>query len=262
MPIRCAPLDDDAAVELAGWLAHEPYRDAIPLSNVTTLRHACRVVVAWRGDRPLGMVSSYDELPVPNLTFATRDDQALAPLLAASLQRWPELIGGPIWTLLPAGRHAALCRQLRLVAGEAEHQMVITPARLADHGATMAQPLDQRHAGALQRLADAAALTGWHWRALTYGPCVGHTVDDAVVAMAATRFQTAVASEIGHVATHPDFRRQGRGADCTIAITRAAMRPGHHPDLMCRAGNPALALYRRLGFTTLDTFQLARFAVH
>jgi len=261
MPIRCAPLDAAAAVELADWLAREPYRDAIPLSNVTTLRHACDVVVAWHGDRLLGMVSSYAELPVPNLTFATRDDRALAPLLAAWLGQRPERAGGLIWTLLPSERHAALCRQLRLIASEAEHQMAITPARLAAHGATIAQPLDARHAAALRQLADAAGLTGWSERALAYGPCVGHVVDGMVVAMAATRFCTAVACEIGHVATHPEYRGQRRGGDCTIAVTRAVARPGRHPYLMCRAANPALALYRRLGYATVDTFQLARFAV-
>ncbi len=54
------------------------------------------------------------------------------------------------------------------------------------------------------------------------GPAFGCFADGRLVAMAATHFATPEVVEIGHVATHPDYRRRGYATACTAALTRAA----------------------------------------
>jgi len=67
------------------------------------------------------------------------------------------------------------------------------------------------------------------------GPAFGCFADGKLVAMAATHFATPEVVEIGHVATHPDYRRQGYAS--------------------------ALTAYKRLGFRMMERMYLTSFAL-
>ena len=98
--------------------------------------------------------------------------------------------------------------------------------------------------------------------ALTLGPAFGCFVDHRLVAMAATHFTTPEVIEIGHVATHPEHRRQGFASACTAALTRAAFKLAPRVFLMVLEHNTAaLATYRRLGFRVMERMYLTRFAL-
>jgi predicted GNAT family acetyltransferase len=78
--------------------------------------------------------------------------------------------------------------------------------------------------------------------------------------MAATHFATTDVIEIGHIATHPDYRRRGYASACTSALARTAFGLAPRVFLMVMADNtPALAAYKRLGFRAVERFYLTRF---
>jgi predicted GNAT family acetyltransferase len=80
------------------------------------------------------------------------------------------------------------------------------------------------------------------------------------VAMAATHFATPDVVEIGHIATHPDYRRRGYASACTAALAQTAFKLSPRVFLMVLEQNqPALAAYKRLGFRSIERFYLMRF---
>jgi predicted GNAT family acetyltransferase len=104
------------------------------------------------------------------------------------------------------------------------------------------------------------ALSVWHHSALALGPAFGCFVDGKLVAMAATHFATPEVVEIGHIATHPNYRRQGYASACTAAIAQAAFKLAPRVFLMVLEHNvSALAVYRRLGFRTMERMYLTSF---
>jgi predicted GNAT family acetyltransferase len=68
--------------------------------------------------------------------------------------------------------------------------------------------------------------------------------------------------EIGFVATHPEYRRQGYAAACTAALTLAAFKLAPRVFLMVLQHNtPAVAVYKQLGFRTIERMHLTQFAL-
>jgi predicted GNAT family acetyltransferase len=111
-------------------------------------------------------------------------------------------------------------------------------------------------------LALAAGLTVWHGGTLELGPAFGCFADGRLVAMAATHFTSVDVIEIGHIATHPDYRRRGYASACPAALARAALGLAPRVFLMVMADNtPALATYKRLGFHTVERFYMTRFVL-
>ena len=75
--------------------------------------------------------------------------------------------------------------------------------------------------------------------------------------MAATHFATPEVVEIGHVATHPDWRRRGYASACTAALAQTAFALAPRVFLMVLEHNTgALQAYKQLGFRAMERMQL------
>ena len=245
-----------------GYLRRAPYRNALLLSNLSQLRDRCDVLLAERGKQLICLASTYHDLPVPNLIFAADSHAAAATLVEALVERNPALGGAPVMALLPEDRFRQMCRFATLVAHNIEYQMVVEPETLRIPAHPQAQRLTADDLPALNQLASEAGLEVWHAGALALGPAFGCFAEGQLVAMAATHFATPDVIEIGHVATHPAFRRRGYAQACTAALAQAALALAPRIFLMVLDDNaPALAAYRAIGFTTNERFYLAQFAV-
>jgi predicted GNAT family acetyltransferase len=138
--------------------------------------------------------------------------------------------------------------------------MAIEPEILGADGRLPTRRLRDDDLPAIGELARDAGLTVWHESMLALGPAFGYFDDGRLVAMAATHFVSADVIEIGHIATHPNYRRRGYASACTAALARAALALAPRVFLMVMADNaPALATYKQLGFRTIERFYLTRF---
>src|SRR5690242_8635687 len=102
--MRVSPLDPERQPAALAFLRAAPYRNALPLSNITQLRGRCDVLIAEQNDGVVGVASTYHDLPIPNLTFAARHAEAVGALLHDLADRNPQLRQQPAYALLPLER--------------------------------------------------------------------------------------------------------------------------------------------------------------
>jgi ribosomal protein S18 acetylase RimI-like enzyme len=260
--MHVSPLTSESQPAALAYLRASPYRNALPLSNITQLRSRCEVLVAEEHGRVCGVASTYHDLPIANLTFAVDSNDIVRPLIAMLADRATRLRAEPAWALLPAERRDQLARHARILDSQVEYQMVVEPESLRQFAGRPVHRLTADDLPEMDALARAAGLSVWHGSALALGPAFGCFVDDRLVAMAATHFATPEVIEIGHVATHPDHRRQGFASACTAALTQAAFKLSPRVFLMVLEHNTAaLAAYKRLGFRVMERMYLTQFTL-
>jgi len=258
--MHISPLNAVSQAAAIDYLRAAPYRNALPLSNITQLRGRCDVVVAEQNGQVAGIASTYHDLPIPNVTFAARHTDIVGALLHELADHNPRLWTEHTYALLPLDRRDQLARFAHIFEAPVEYQMAIEPETLGAGERWPARRLGDADLAAMDELAHAAGLSVWHGSALTLGPAFGCFADGRLVAMAATHFATTDVIEIGHIATHPDYRRRGYASACTAALARAARGLAPRVFLMVMADNaPALATYTRLGFRAIERFYLTRF---
>ena len=90
------------------------------------------------------------------------------------------------------------------------------------------------------------------------GRYIGVFTNDGLIAMAGERIRVAGHVEISAVCTHPDYRGKALSSALIGTLARAAFDRGEIPFLHAFAHNePALAIYRKLGFVNRAMFHLA-----
>lgn len=260
MSIEIADLNAEWHGPAVAYLRRSPYRNAIPLSNLTQLRNRCEVVVAYRDEFVLGVASHYRDLPFLGVAFVAELGETLASLFNALADRVPALRDGILTTVIPEQRLRQLAGCTDLVSAEIEMQMVVEPETLRPSESPAVRRLRAEDLPAIARLVEVSDLGAFARETLDNGPAFGAFAGDRLVAMATTRFATADVVEIGNIATHPDYRRHGYAAACTSALVRACFVLAPRVYLMVMTSNqPAYELYRGLGFWPAERFVFVRF---
>lgn len=85
-------------------------------------------------------------------------------------------------------------------------------------------------------------------RTIEVGAYFGVKADGVLVAMAGERLRPAGWTEISAVCTAPEFRGRGLAARLVLAVTEHVHSRGDRAFLHVIDGNPAQALYERIGF--------------
>ncbi|MFJ5231899.1 GNAT family N-acetyltransferase [Kitasatospora sp. NPDC088391] len=85
-------------------------------------------------------------------------------------------------------------------------------------------------------------------RTREFGTYLGVREGGALVAMAGERLRPPGFTEVSAVCTAPEARGRGHAAHLVGEVAARITARGERPFLHVAAGNPALALYRRLGF--------------
>lgn len=260
MSLEIVELDEHWQGPAVAYLRRSPYRNAIPLSNLTQLRARCDVVVAHHNGEVQGVASHYRDLPFLAITFVAELGPTLLGLLTALAERVPSMHERPIITVIPEQRAVQLAGCAELIEVETEMQMVVEPETLKAQELPSVRRLRAADSSAMSELSAAAGLGAFSPEALDNGPAFGAFVDDQLAAMATTRFATADVIEIGNIATHPAHRRQGYAAACTSALVQACFTLAPRVYLMVMTNNAtAFRLYRNLGFWPAERFAFVRF---
>lgn len=253
-------MDERWQPEALAYLRRSPYRNALPLSNVTQLRQHCDVVLVHSRGSVQGLASHYRALPFLGLTFVAEFDEAMPLLIDALAERVPALRGASLTTVIPEQRVRQLATCAMFETVEAEYQMVVEPETLRPVISPLVRRLRPHDLPAMSALAALGALVAWRPEVITHGPAFGVFDGEQLVAMAATHFATPDVVEIGNIVTHPAYRRRGLASACTSALAQACFSLASRVFLMVMAENSAaFATYRALGFWPAERYAFARF---
>lgn len=254
------PLDDENQAAVLKFLRRAPYRNGILLSNVTQLRAQCEVMVAINHDQIIGVVTHYRPLPFMNVAFAIEHRDILPPLLEAISDRVDQLQNARISALLPEIRLQQLLPFVEAESLEFELQMAVEPETLREVATPDVRRLKKQDLPLMNQLAQDAGLTAWVDEVLDVGPAFGAFADGRLVSMASTHYATTDVIEIGHVATHPDYRRRGFARMCLSALCKTCFGLAPRVYLMVvETNSPAVATYRSLGFQPIERFGMISF---
>jgi GNAT superfamily N-acetyltransferase len=260
MPLETVELDERWQAAALAYLRRSPYRNALPLSNVTQLRPRCAVVLVHSGGSVQGVASHYRDLPFLGLTFVAELDEAMPLLLGALADQVPALRGAALTTVIPETRVRQLATCATFESLEIEYQMVVEPETLRPAESPLVRRLRAEDLPAMGELAALGGLVAWRPEVFGHGPAFGAFEGGRLVAMAATHFATADVIEIGNIVTHPDYRRRGLGSACTSALAQACFSLADRVYLMVMAENDAaFEAYRALGFWPAERYAFARF---
>jgi predicted GNAT family acetyltransferase len=260
MALEIIPLDAQWQADAVAYLRRSPYRNAIPLSNLTQLRQRCDVMIAQRNGMVQGIASHYRDLPFPALAFVAELGDVLPQLLTALADQVPHLRTSSLGGVIPEQRLRQLVACATIEEAETEYQMVIEPETLRPQEHSAVRRLRSDDLPAMAELAALGGLAAWRDAVIEHGPAFGAFADDRLVAMATTHFATPDVIEIGNIVTHPDYRRRGLASACTSALTQACFTLAPRVYLMVIAANTAaFDAYRALGFWPAERFVFTSF---
>lgn len=260
MALEILDLDAQWQADVVAYLRRSPYRNAIPLSNVTQLRQRCDVVLAQRNGHVQGVASHYRDLPFPALAFVAELGDVLPQLLSALADRVPVLRTASLGGVIAESRMHQLAACATVESAEVEYQMVIEPETLRPQHAAEVRRLRPDDLPAMTALAAVGGLAAWREAVIDHGPAFGAFVDDQLAAMATTHFATPDVVEIGNIITHPAYRRRGLASACTSALAQACFGLAPRVYLMVLADNTAaFNAYRALGFWPSERFVFTEF---
>jgi ribosomal protein S18 acetylase RimI-like enzyme len=119
-----------------------------------------------------------------------------------------------------------------------------------NQGDTRIVPLGLADVGDMLALSEATKPGPFAARSGELGVYVGvrHEVSGVLIAMGGERLRLREHVELSAIAVHPMARGVGLGAAITAHLASAAISRGQIPFLHVFPDNPALGLYRRLGF--------------
>jgi predicted GNAT family acetyltransferase len=130
---------------------------------------------------------------------------------------------------------------------------------LPDQPDTIVQALGEADASEMVGLTALTRPGPFEPRTYRLGRYVGIRVDGRLVAMAGERLRFTDRVEISAVCVHPDFRRRGYAELLMATLMRMSKEQGMIPLLHVAEGNPAIALYQRLGFQIVQPLYLLVF---
>jgi predicted GNAT family acetyltransferase len=94
-------------------------------------------------------------------------------------------------------------------------------------------------------------------RTIELGAYYGIHDSGSLVAMAGERLRLTRFTEVSAVCTHPNFRGRGYGNSLMSVVISGIMSRDETPFLHVKTDNPALALYKKLGFQIRAQLYLA-----
>jgi len=238
-------------------LITDPLDDAIVLGNLFGCRELCDFLGAERDGEIIGVAETFHAFPFPNFNFHCKDADSLPPLIDGLIARNARL-QGEVYAMLPESKLQVLRKNFTFLHEEPEYQMILSDKCEAQPCALQVARLSSQHIPLATRLAEEAGLSAWYEGVFDRGPVYGTFSDSGeLVAMAGTHCVTRYISEIGHVATHSDYRRKGLASACMRELAKELSAVTDKIMLMVAPGNEgAVKAYEKLGFRHHQTLQL------
>ncbi|WP_028890967.1 GNAT family N-acetyltransferase [Tenacibaculum sp. 47A_GOM-205m] len=109
-------------------------------------------------------------------------------------------------------------------------------------------PLTESHIDDIYNLVWLVMPGYYQKRTFDMGKYFGVFKDNQLVTITGQRMQTDDFVEVSAVVTHPNYTRRGLAKQLTHFVTQEIIKDGKHPMLHTTKGNPAIQLYKKLGY--------------
>jgi len=241
-------LNDGLIDDVIDILAKDSLSNIILIADCTQLREWCDIRVLTIEGRIDAVFSLYSDLDFLATAFWCRDIDSLKLIMRDYLDR------------LGNKEFVAICTEEQLSQfGEA--CLIIKPTKerqmIADKSTRLyceceAEPvkLTLENTKQLKELYRLSGTPAWTPNAMNLGPFYGIIEDDGrITSVAGVHFTTPYGTEIGNIATHPDFLRKGYASACIMAVVEEVLETSELALLHYFADNiPAQNLYEKMGF--------------
>ena len=208
------------------------------VADTTTLASRCDIVSS-----PAMSVAVYRELPFPALSFLGDSVELLVSYTRFLVEAEQEV------TLLVNAAQRAIVEEAFIVSEIIPEWQLVYRGAPDELPVGLAEPLSRKDLSAMNKLAKVTALSAMEKNPLSQGPAFGVWDGRNLVAMGGTHLALESAVEIGNIATHPQYRRQGYAAQVIGALVKAHHAEGRLVFLMSYQRNlAAVQLYEKLGF--------------
>jgi ribosomal protein S18 acetylase RimI-like enzyme len=188
-----------------------------------------------------GLARHYPRDMAPFSAIADATERAYRDLAADLSDGLEARMFRPVDEPTPAGWQTVSARSIIQMVTDA---VAASDAALADHLAI----LGANDTADMMQLAKIAEPGPFGARTCLLGRFVGFRDRGRLLAMAGERLCLPDFVELSAISVHPDARGRGLGSAVTAYLARVALAEGKIPFLHVFPDNPAVALYRRLGF--------------
>ncbi|MHA2351950.1 MAG: GNAT family N-acetyltransferase [Candidatus Thorarchaeota archaeon] len=248
MPSQILPLSDDILDDVLIILAEDPLSNIVMIADCTQLREWCDIRVLTNDNRIDAVFSLYSDLDFLATAFWCRDVDSLQQVMADYSERLVDKEFIAICTKEQLDQFGEACVILKPIR---ERQMVAdrTTQMQCECKSTPVR-LSMKDAEQLKELYRLSDIPAWTPNAMNLGPFYGIMEDDGRIAsVAGIHYVTPYGTEIGNIATHPEYRRKGYAAACVKAVVEDVLEISELAILHYFEENtPAQNLYEKMGF--------------
>lgn len=200
---------------LAEKLKRDPLANPILLADLTQLRPHCDFLVSLKHDTKLcGVFAVTRHLPLTLIAFSDMSAGTFIELMGSALEL-PQCKSG-LFCCLASRRQRKLIKSVSFVRWEMPEFRYDLPedARRGPFATQLEEGLELRDLSAkdvdaVAALYNEVPAVAFGPKALELGPWVGILSGEELIGVAGVHFSTPWVTEIGHAATHTEFRRMG-----------------------------------------------------
>lgn len=241
-------LTDDLVDDVLSILAEDSLSNIVLIADCTQLREWCDIRVLIEDGRIDAVFSLYNDLDFLATAFWCKNVESLRQVMVDYSER---LVGKEfvaICTKEQLDQFGEACVILKPIE---ERQMIVDrDTQLRCDCKSEPVKLSMKDAEQLKELYRLSGTPAWTPNAMNLGPFYGTVEDDGkITAVAGVHFVTPYGTEIGNIATHPEYRRKGYAAACLKAVVEDVLEISELAVLHYFADNtPAQNLYENMGF--------------
>jgi len=213
--VELSKAQQQALDDLTEKLKRDPLANPILLADLTQLRTSCDFLVSLKSNAKLrGVLAVTRHLPFTAIAFSDMPAGTLVELMGSALEL-PQC-KSRVFCCLASSSQRELIKSVSFIrwqipefryarAEDASQEPLTTKL---EEGLELRE-LSLKDAEAVASLYDAVPAVAFSPKALELGPWVGVFSGEDLVGVAGVHFSTPWVTEIGHAATHANFRRKG-----------------------------------------------------
>ncbi len=239
---------DDLRHNVIDILAQDALSNIILIADCTQLQEWCDIRVLTNDGQIDAIFSLYSDLDFLATAFWSRNVESLKRLMGD----YSEKLGNKEFVAICTEEQLSQFREACLIIQPTKERQMIANKKTRLHCECKSNPvkLTMQNVEQLRELYRLSGTPAWTPNAMNLGPFYGIIEDDgSIVSVAGVHFATPYGTEIGNIATHPDFRRKGYAAACTKSVVENVLETSEIALLHYFADNiPAQSLYEKMGF--------------